>query len=106
MERKQVATAFFLLILAAIALYFCFLIIRPFLIPIFLAVILAIVFHPAHIRIQARISRPNAAALFSTVLVILTFVAPLVGLGIVISRETSALYQLLSERSTEQGGWN
>jgi predicted PurR-regulated permease PerM len=105
MERKQVATALFLLVLAAIALYFCFLIIRPFLSPVFLAVMLAIVFHPAHIRIQARILKPNAAALFSTVLVILAFVAPVVGLGIVI-RETSALYQLLSERSMEQGGWN
>ncbi len=106
MERKQVATAFFLLVLAAIALYFCFLIIRPFLSPIFLAVMLAIVFYPIHTRIQARIRKPNAAALLSTVLVILAFVAPVVGLGIVISRETSALYQLLSERSTEQGGWN
>jgi predicted PurR-regulated permease PerM len=106
MERKQVATALFLLVLAAIALYFCFLIIRPFLSPIFLAVMLAIVFYPIHTRIQARIRKPNAAALLSTVLVILAFVAPVVGLGIVISRETSALYQLLSERSTEQGGWN
>ena len=106
MERKQVATALFLLVLAAIALYFCFLIIRPFLSPIFLAVMLAILFYPIHTCIQARIRKPNAAALLSTVLVILAFVAPVVGLGIVISRETSALYQLLSERSTEQGGWN
>ena len=106
MERKQVATALFLLVLAAIALYFCFLIIRPFLRPISLAVILAIVFYPAHMRIQARVRKPNAAALLSTLLVILAFVAPVVGLGIIISRETSALYQLLSERSTEQGGWN
>lgn len=106
MERKQVATALFLLVLAVIALYFCFLIIRPFLRPISVAVMLAIVFHPAHMRIQARIRKPNAAALLSTVLVILAFVAPVVGLGIVISRETSALYQLLGERSNEQGGWN
>ena len=106
MERKQAATALFLVVLAAIALYFCFLIVRPFLSPIFLAVMLAIVFHPAHIRIQARIRKPGAAALFSTVLVILAFVVPAVGLGIIISRETSALYKLLSERSTEQGGWN
>ena len=59
MERKQVATALFLLVLAAIALYFCFLIIRPFLSPIFLAVMLAIVVHPVHIRIQARIRKPD-----------------------------------------------
>src|SRR5215467_4468121 len=106
MERKQVANALFLLVLAAIALYFCFLIIKPFLSPIFLAIMLAIVFHPVHIRIQARLRKPNAAALLSTVLVILAFVVPVVGLGVVISRETKALYQLLNERSTEQGGWN
>ena len=67
MERKQVTTALFLLVLAAIALYFCFLIIRPFLSPIFLAVMLAIVFYPIHARVQVRVRKPNAAALFSTV---------------------------------------
>jgi predicted PurR-regulated permease PerM len=106
MERKQEATVLFLLVLAAIALYFCFLIIRPFLSPIFLAVVLAIVFYPVHTRIQARIRKPSTAAVLSTVLVILAFVAPVIGLGIVISRETSALYKLLDDRSTEQGGWN
>ena len=60
MERKQIATALFLLLLAAIALYFCFLIVRPFLSPIFLAVMLAIVFYPIHIRIHTRIRKPNA----------------------------------------------
>src|SRR5262249_51711461 len=101
-----VANTLFLLVLAAIALYFCFLIIRPFLSPIFLAVMLAIVFHPVHVRIQAHFRKPNAAALLSTVLVILAFVVPVVGLGVVISRETRALYQFLNERSAEQGGWN
>lgn len=38
-ERRQAATALFLLVLAAIALYFCYLITRPFLSPIFLAVV-------------------------------------------------------------------
>jgi len=98
--------ALFLLVLTAIALYLSFLIIRPFLSAIFLAVMLAIVFHPVHIRIQARLRSPNTAALLSTVLVILVFAVPVVGLGVVISRETRALYQVLNERSTEQGGWN
>src|SRR5215467_4544578 len=106
MERKQVVNALFLLVLTAIALYFCFLIIRSFLSPIFLAVMLAIVFHPVHIRIQARLRSPNTAALLSTVLVILAFVVPVVALGVIISRETGTLYRVLSERSTEQGGWN
>src|SRR6476659_9557080 len=106
MERKQIATALFLLLLAAIALYFCFLIVRPFLSPIFLAVMLAFVFYPIPIRSHTRIREPNAAALLSTILVIVAFVIPVVGLGVIISRETSALYQFLNERSSEQGGWN
>lgn len=106
MERKQATTAVFLLLLAAIAVYFCYLIARPFLSPIFLALMLAIVFHPVHIRIQARLRNRNTAALLSTILVLFAFLLPVVGLGIVVSRETSSLYQLLNERSAEQGGWN
>ena len=48
MERKQATTTFFLLALSAIALYFCYVIARPFLSPAFLAVMMAIVFHPVH----------------------------------------------------------
>jgi predicted PurR-regulated permease PerM len=95
-----------LLLLAAIAVYFCYLIARPFLSPIFLAFMLAIVFHPVHIRIQTRLRNRNNAALLSTILVLFAFLLPAVGLGIVVSRETSSLYQLLNERSAEQGGWN
>jgi hypothetical protein len=35
MERKQATTTFFLMALTAIALYFCYLIARPFLSPVF-----------------------------------------------------------------------
>jgi predicted PurR-regulated permease PerM len=106
MERKQAATAIFLVVLVTIALYFCFLIIRPFFSPIFLALMLAIVFHPVHIRVQARLRNRSTGALFSTILVLFAFLVPVIGLGIIVSRETSNLYRLLNERSTEQGGWN
>jgi predicted PurR-regulated permease PerM len=105
-ERKQAATVVFLLVLAAIALYFCFVITRPFLSPIFLAIMLAIVFYPLHTHILTRLQRPNVASLLSTILVLLAFLAPAIGLGIIISRETSALYHSLDERSAAQGGWN
>jgi predicted PurR-regulated permease PerM len=106
MERKQATTAFFLLALAAISLYFCYLIARPFLGAIFFAVMLAIVFHPVHVYIQARLQKPNTAALLSTLLVLAVLIVPAVGLGIVISKETRGLHQLLNERSAEQGGWS
>jgi predicted PurR-regulated permease PerM len=106
MERKHAATVVFLVLLVAIALYFCYVITRPFLSPIFLAVMLAIVFHKVHIHIQARLRSRNTAALISTILVVLVFLVPAVVLGVIINRETSGLYHLLNERSTAQGGWN
>jgi len=95
-----------LLVLAAVALYFCYVIARPFLAPIFLALMIAIVFHPIHLRIQSRIQRRNLAGLTSTVLVLVIFVAPAAILGVLVAREGHALYLRLSERSAEQGGWN
>ena len=106
MERKQASTTLFLLVLSAIALYFCYVIARPFLRPVFLAVMIAIVFHPVHTRIQAYIHGRNAAALISTILVLLAVIVPAVGLGVVVSQEIRELYQSLNERSAAQGGWN
>ncbi len=106
MERKQATTTFFLLALSAIALYFCYVIARPFLSPVFLAVMMAIVFHPVHARIQAHIHGRNTAALISTILVLLALIVPAVGLGAVVSQEIRGLYQLLNQRSAAQGGWN
>ncbi len=105
-ERKPAASTLFLLALAAVAVYFCYLIARPFLAPIFLAVMIAIVFHPIHVRVQVRIRGRNAAALISTILVLIVLVVPTIGLGVVVSKEVRGLYQLLDERSAQQGGWN
>jgi predicted PurR-regulated permease PerM len=106
MDRKQATTTIFLMVLAATALYFCYLIAKPFLSPIFLAIMIAIIFHPVHARIHSRVRGRNAAALISTTLVLVVVVVPAVGLVIVVSREITALYQLLNQRSAAQGGWN
>ena len=103
--RFPTATVF-LLVLAAVALYFSYLIARPFLIPIFLAVMIAIVFHPIHLRVEGWVHGRNLAALSSTVLVLLMVVVPTVILGTMVAREAHALYVILSEKSAEQGGWN
>ena len=105
-EGKPTTSTLFLLALAALAFYFCYLIARPFLTPIFLAVMIGIVFHPIHVRVQARIRSRNAAALISTILVLIVVVVPTVGLGVVVSQEVRGLYQLLDQRSAQQGGWN
>lgn len=105
-EGKPTTSTLFLPALAALAFYFCYLIARPFLTPIFLAVMIAIVFHPIHVRVQARIRGRNVAALISTILVLIVLVVPTIALGVVVSREVRGLYQLLDERSVQQGGWN
>jgi len=105
-QRKPTASTLFLLALAALSLYFCYLIASPFLTPIFLAIMIAIVFHPIHVQVQARIRGRNMAALISTILVLIVLVVPTVGLGVVVSQEVRGLYQLLDQRSAQQGGWN
>lgn len=106
MERKPTATIIFLFALAAVSVYFCYLLARPFFGPIFLAFMLAIVFHHVHVYLDARFRRRNLAALLSTILVVLVLLVPAIGLGVVIQKETRGLYQLLNERSAEQGGWS
>src|SRR6185312_4529445 len=106
MDRKRATATLFLLALATIAIYFCYLIARPFLTPIFSAVMIAIVFHPVHTRINVRIRSRNVAALISTSLVLFGVVLVVFGLGIAVSREVRDLYHLLDQKSAEQGGWN
>jgi len=103
---KETTTTIFLIVLAATALYFCYLIAKPFLSPIFLAFMIAIIFHPVHARIRSRVGGRNVAALISTTLVLVVVVVPAVGLVVVVSREITGLYQLLNQRSAAQGGWN
>jgi predicted PurR-regulated permease PerM len=106
MDRKRAMTTLFLVILAATALYFCYLIAKPFLNPVFLAIMIAIIFHPVHARVHVRVPGRNPAALISTTLVLLLVVIPAVGLAVVVSREITVLYQLVNQRSVAQGGWN
>ena len=96
----------FLLVLAAVALYFCYVIARPFVAPVFLALMIAIIFHPIHVRIESRIRRRNLAGLTSTILVLVTVFVPTFIVGVLATREAHTLYIQLSQRSAEQGGWN
>jgi predicted PurR-regulated permease PerM len=101
--RKQAAVSC-LLGLAAITGYLCYLIARPFLAPLVIAVMLAIVFHPLHLKIRTFLRNPNAAATISTTLVLVVVAIPLVVLGISLSGELSAVIQSLRDRSASQGG--
>jgi predicted PurR-regulated permease PerM len=101
--RKE-ANTWFLLALAAVALYLCYLVAEPFLNPIFAALVLAIVFYPLHTRIESRLRRPNMAAILSTILVLLIVAIPAAFLAMVVTGELGDLYHALSEKSAAQGG--
>ena len=101
--RKQ-ANTWFLLTLAAVSLYLCYLVAKPFLNAIFAAIVLAIVFYPLHARVVSFIRRSNASATISTLVVMLVVAVPAVFLGVAVTRELGQLYQTLGEKSAAQGG--
>lgn len=93
-----------LVVIAGVAVYLSFLIIRPFLKPLVFALVLAILFYPLHSRIQRRLAYPNAAALVSTLLVITVIAVPVFGLGGLLASELKSVYGLLVSSSTSQAG--
>jgi predicted PurR-regulated permease PerM len=104
MTKRRVAILF-LLSLTGVALYFCYVIARPFLMPVFSAMVLAIAFYPIHAKLNKRLHNHNAAALLSTVLVILVIIVPAILIGVAVTRELADMYKALNERSLEEGGW-
>jgi predicted PurR-regulated permease PerM len=105
LQRKQVTTAF-LLILGIAALYLCYVIAKPFLAPLFFAVMIAIVFHPVHVMVHKHVRNRNKAAVLTTLLVLVVLIVPTIGLGIVISKEVTRLFQALNETKAQGGGLN
>jgi predicted PurR-regulated permease PerM len=103
MQKKRI-TIIFLLVLCGCCLYLTFLLFAPFLYPLLAAVVIAIVFHPAHARIQKLIGRPGLAALISTLLVVLIIVVPTILILAAVIREISGLIGLIDQKSAESGG--
>ena len=85
---------------------FCYLLFQPFISPLLSATVIAIVFYPMHARVQRRIRKPSLAALVSTLLVVLVFVAPAVLVFFGVKRELVNLYALLDQKSSESGGFS
>lgn len=94
----------FLLAFALVALYFCYVLFRPYAGAVVLAVVIAVVFHPLHLYVRRRLKSPNSSALASTLITLVVTAVPLVFLGIAISNELSNVYQSLAARSAGRGG--
>jgi predicted PurR-regulated permease PerM len=90
--KEQIDQARWLAVLAAtaLALYLCWLMMRPFISVLAWAVVLVIVFYPVHQRLQTRLRRPGLSALLSCVLVVLLAVLPLTVLTVAVAEELSA----------------
>ncbi len=86
MERQRL-TIWFLSVLTAVALALCVWIGEPFLRPILVAFLMAVVFHPVHARIEARLRRPSLAAGLSLLVVMALIAAPSVLLGTSLAQE-------------------
>jgi predicted PurR-regulated permease PerM len=78
-----------LLVIFAIAAYLCWLMVRPFVGVLMWAIVLVVVFYPAHRRLEAWTGNPGSAAALSTLLVILTILLPVVGVTFAVAREMS-----------------
>jgi predicted PurR-regulated permease PerM len=100
--RKQ-AAIICLLGLAAVSLYLCYLIARPFLGPIVIALMLAIVFYPLHSRTLPFVQSPSAAAALSTTIVLVIVTIPVLLLGISVGGELRGVVQSLREQTGSQG---
>lgn len=89
--REQVDQARWIAVLAVtvIALYLCWLMLRPFLGVLAWAIVLVIVFYPVHKNIASRIGRRSLSALVSCVLVVLVVVLPLALLVVTVIQELS-----------------
>ncbi len=105
MNQKRRATILFLAALSAVTLWFCSLIARPFLKPVFFAVVLAIVFYPLHAKLRKVIRNANAAALFSTICALLAITVPAVLLGAALRNELLSVYQSLNASNAQEGGF-
>src|SRR5215472_1613131 len=104
-HTRRWITAVFLASLTLVALYFCFIIARPFLTSILWALIIAVPFHPVHDRLHRVIHNKSAAALVSVVIVILIVIVPAFLLGMATINELKNAYQSVSERTAAGGGW-
>lgn len=82
-----------LLAVTAIAIYLCWLIMKPFVGVLLWAAVLVIVFYPVHRRLVKRTKKPALSALLSCVLVILTILVPCVLVTVAVVNELSGAAQ-------------
>lgn len=82
-----------LLVATAIALYLCWLMLRPFVNVLAWAAVLVIFFYPVHRRLVARTHRPATSALLSSLFVIVVILLPLALITFAVINEMAGVLQ-------------
>jgi predicted PurR-regulated permease PerM len=82
--------------LLLLALVLCFLMLRPFAGALLSAVVVAVVFHPVHLRVRRHVSNRTLAAGLSTAIILIGFLTPLVLLVVNLGRELHQMYTALA----------
>jgi len=99
-------TLWFLGILILAVLGFTYVITQPFLYPVAAAIILAVVFYPAHQRILAWTKgRSGKASLLSTLTLLFLFGVPVFIIIMMATNEAVTATQYLTRKSAEEGGF-
>ena len=95
MRSTTLQYAFFLILLLLVTLAFLGLI-RAFLLPLFWAATLAIIFHPVYQRVRTLLgNRTTVAALLTLSMILVSVILPLFLVGLAVAREAVAFYQRL-----------
>jgi predicted PurR-regulated permease PerM len=102
--NSRLLTWIVLALLGAGLTYGCYLVLRPFLSEIFLALVLGIVFHPAYAWVLRKTGRPNLAAWICTLATGVLFLLPVAVLGIVITQEVKNVVESLNRAIGPSGG--
>lgn len=93
MKPSSIRTGFFILLVALTTLAF-FGLIRSFLMPMFWAVVLAVIFQPVHKWWLLKVAgRPSLASILTMLTILLGLILPLTLFGLALSREALSLYQ-------------
>ena len=97
-EQIEQARWIAVLVATAVALYLCWLMLRPFITVLEWATVLVIVFYPIHQRLARRIKRRGLSALLSSLLVIVVIVFPFALLTMALTKEIAGAAQDFSAK--------
>jgi len=104
---SRTTSLWFLGISVLIVFWFAFVITRPFLYPVAFAIILAVVFYPAHERIlKWTKNKPGVASLLSTLVLLFVFCVPLMIVVTLATNEAIGAAQHLTRMSAAEGGFS